>query len=306
MSRPPHYPLRVALRTRDGCNLQHLVAAGESVEITHPGVQRVQRAGTSVEIYEALRAVARGAPVEPVVLNPRPIRQRGEGLLLLALSAVWSELTSDRGHGRLHATLGYALPLALDPVWRRFAERNLDLLIRGRQLVTVPADDLVAVHPTGSALRKHLRLLRRHTSTTMREHRDLDAFLDAWSAFTTWRYARPLPTVEREALRAVLDASGCTVRDFIHHQEAIARSLVCLQPDTGVAFDLMTAWQPRHAGLRPGIFSAVHNMNDAVQRGMAFSLCYGQFPYKDEILGPLPRLTLDDLVQNQKVISSLS
>jgi hypothetical protein len=101
--------------------------------------------------------------------------------------------------------------------------------------------------------------------------------------------------LSRESLHSVLAVTGCLVRDFHHDGEIIARSAVMLHERSRTLFDLMAVWWPRHAHLRPGIYSAVHNLQDAQERGLRFSLCYGQFPYKDHVLGGLPRLALADL-----------
>lgn len=90
--------------------------------------------------------------------------------------------------------------------------------------------------------------------------------------------------------------SRCLVRDFVHAGEVIASAVVCLHESSKVAFDLMAAWQLRHARLRPGIYSAVYNLTDAERHGYRYSLCYGQFPYKDHVLGAASRLTLEELI----------
>jgi len=277
-----------------------LIADHRSVTVTRTTGRIVARVDGVDELVAVLTDLARpGVHLTPVVGERPWPTQVGHAVLLLALAARWPWIAESDGQHlirRHHVTLAYALPLALDAGWRRWAEDHAELLIHGRQLVVVPAADLVAVQPHPSCAGRHRRLLRRHAHTEVAEHHDQAAFLRHWSAFTRWRHDRPLPDLERAALRAILQASGCVVREFVHQDEVIARSVVCSHAPSRTLFDLMAAWHPRHARLRPGIYSAVHNLLDSAQRGWRFSLCYGQFSYKDDIVGGSDRLTLEDLI----------
>jgi hypothetical protein len=230
----------------------------------------------------------------------------GDALLLLALSSQWPEFTADESPH--HLTLAYALPLALDIAWWEWAARRSSDLVRGRQLVTVPAANLVAVEPAGDLERRHRRLLKQHAvaGTVMHEHGDHAAFLLRWSAFSQRRYEGTPTRDEQEALGAVLAMSGCTVREFISDGEVIARSVVCRHDPSRTIFDLIATWEPQHARYRPGIYSGVYNLLDAARQGYRYSLCYGQFAYKDDIVGASRRLSLNDLVTGAASAGSAS
>ncbi|MBI3687496.1 MAG: GNAT family N-acetyltransferase [Actinobacteria bacterium] len=294
------WAMKATLFGGDGHPAVTLSSSAQAVTVSGPGWSTPIRARTLHTLVDALRELAPpGTPLIPVVPERPCPHSRGDALLLLALADRWPYLsqTDDvRYYRQYHLTLAYALPVALDPRWRAWAAERADLLVRGRQLVAVPATDLVAVVPNPDTDRRHRRLLRKHGETEVREHADHGDFLHHWSTFTTWRYGRSLPDHERDALRELMAMSGCVVREFTRSGEVIARSVVCLHERRRVSFDLMATWHPRHAALRPGIFSAVHNLTDALHRRMRFSLCYGQFPYKDEIVGPADRLALDDLM----------
>ncbi len=259
--------------------------------------QTTTRASTVAQILQAvpLKAVVRTRVAERIWPS-----QPAHGLALLALTHITPTIARDDGTDPLHVTLAHALPLALDPAWRSWAEDNCAFLVAGGQLVTVYADDLVAADPREATTRRHRRLHRRHQQTTARDHDDIDGFLADWVAFTTWRYGQTPPDLQREALQRVLVMSGCRVRDFHQEGELIARSVVANHKGSRTMFDLMAVWWPRHHDLRPGIYSAVYNLHDAQRRGLRFSLCYGRFPYKDHVLGDLPRLSLADLGEHPR------
>jgi hypothetical protein len=183
----------------------------------------------------------------------------------------------------------------LDPEWQSWAERNHTALVAGGQLVTVYSGQLVAVDPTGATRRRHARLLRRHADTTVDEHGRVGDFMTDWCDFTEQRHGTRPADALCDALHSLMVSSGCRVRDFRRGEEVIARCVVLQHDRSRTLFDLMAVWTPERARLRPGIYSAVHNLYDAQRRGQRYSMCYGQFPYKDHILGDLPRLTLDDL-----------
>ncbi|WP_165984057.1 hypothetical protein [Streptomyces sp. YIM 98790] len=292
--------MNVRLLDGDGRIALTVAADRNHVTVTSAAGKPVARVSDAHELAAALAELAPpGTPLLPMAGERPWPTEAGHAVLLLGLSARWpwlvesADLRTFRQH---HLTLAYALPLALDAEWRRWAEQHASLLLRGGQLVPVPASDLVAVEPCGAVAVRHRRLLRRHTATGVKEHQDYGDFLRHWSAFTHWRYGRPVPDHESAALLAILDASGAVVREFIHRGEVIGRSVVCLHEASRTVFDLMATWQPSHAPLRPGIYSAVHSLLDAADRGLRYSLCYGQFPYKDDILGTAERLALEDLL----------
>lgn len=255
------------------------------------------RCATLPELTGVLDALASAAlpPVPAFGRRPSPA-SGGDALLLVALSARWPEFTVDGSP--YHLTASYALPLALDTAWREWADRHADSLVRGRQLVAVPASHLVAVEPSVNLEQRHRRLLRQHAAagTRVREHEDYVAFLSHWSAFSQRRYETVLTHDEREALQAVLVMSGCTIREYICRGDVIARSVVCRHEPSRTIFDLMATWEPQHARYRPGVYSGVCNILGAARQGHRYSLCYGQFAYKDEIVGTSRRLALSDLV----------
>jgi len=265
----------------------HLVLSGAGVST---------RCDTVAELVDALRAVlpAQGS-YRPRLDGPAAPAGRADAALLLAVSELWPSVLVCPDQTPYHPALAYAFPLALDPAWRDWTDRHADLLIGGGQFVLVPASDLVAVEPAGDPERRHRRLLRLHEQTAVREHSDLPDFLSDWTDFVRWRYGTPPSASEREALRAILEMAGCTVRDFVRSGQVVARTVTCAHVRTRTLFDLLAVWDPRNAALRPGIFSAVHNLVDAASRGYRFSMCYGRFPYKDHVVAGCRPLTLDEL-----------
>lgn len=223
----------------------------------------------------------------------RPIH----GVLLLAVANHWPEIEcADRE--RYHLTLAYALPLALDTHWRLWSEKHMEELIDSTQLVAVPATDFVVVQPCQDLARNHRRLLDIHAETTVTEHRNIEAYLGDWCRFSKSRYGYSVPENERSLLNHLLLMSGCCIRDVINGGEIIGRSVVCRHLPSRTMFDLMATWRAGAGRLRPGIFSGVYNVLDALDRRLRYSLCYGQFPYKDEIVGPSSRLTLHELIKS--------
>lgn len=290
--------MTVAFEEQAGRVIAVIEAASCGIAMSTPGRGR-RHTRTLDGLSDLLQDLALGEGITPVLhRRARPAHRFG-ALLLVAVAARWPTVAAADASGAFrphHVTLAHALPLWLGPSWRAWAVDNADLLARGHQLAVVPAADLVAAVPDGKHLHRHRRLLRRHAATEVAEHADYTRFLNAWSAFTTRRYGRPLPDCERAALGGILAMSRCLVRDFVHAGEVIASAVVCLHETSKVAFDLMATWHFRHARLRPGIYSAVYNLADAERHGYRYSLCYGQFPYKDHVLGAARRLTLEELI----------
>ncbi|MGH2732792.1 MAG: hypothetical protein ACRDJG_07625 [Actinomycetota bacterium] len=235
--------------------------------------------------------------VTPVGAKRPWATRRQHGVLLLAAAALWPELTGPQGT-HYHVTLSYALPLALDSGWRTWSEDHLAELIEAAQLVVLPAADFLVVQPSGQIQRRHARLLRRHAATMILEHDDTDAYLWHWAAFVAQWFGRSVSAHEQAVLGDMLAMSGCHVGDIVHGSSVIGRSVTCIHPASRVVFDLMTTWDPGAAHLRPGVFAGVHNLLDAFDRRLRYSLCYGRFLYKDEIVAGSCRLMLADLLDS--------
>lgn len=290
---PPSYPgPTTTLISHTGQQVARLRTTTDQVVIE---VGNRHHSATSTQaIKTALTPHLTWSQVRPVV-DERPwATRRPHAILLLFLAAHWPEISHPSGNA-YHLTLSYALPLALDQGWRYWAEEHAEHLIATHQLAAVPAADLVAVRPNSDAEHRHRRLLRAHHETSAREHHDLDSFLSDWSHFSAARYGHTLPDDERFALHGLLSMSNCAVRDFTQANRIIGRSLVCWHQPSNTLFDLMATWSPHAARLRPGIYSGVYNLLDAQHNRARFSLCYGQFSYKDEIVEGSERLAIQDI-----------
>lgn len=294
VSAPPSPPddylgPEVDLVGRGGRRTARLSVANDAVVVELDGHRHT--AGDTQEIERLLRCTVDYSTVRPIVRERPWATRREHAVLLLFLAAHWSELYQHDGL-KYHLTLSYALPLALDKSWQVWVEQHAELLLDAGQLVAVPAANLLAVQPDIDISRHHRRLLRPHTLTVVQEHRDIARYLDDWSRFSIRRYGVAIPDSELEALRAVLAMSNCVVRNFVHRDSLIGCSVVCWHARCNIWFDLMATWESEAARLRPGIYSGVYNMLDAQKRGARYSLCYGQFSYKEEIVGKSKRLTI--------------
>lgn len=234
-----------------------------------------------------------------LVSEKRPWATRpAHAVLLACLASRWAGLDV-AGRGQHHIVLSYALPLALDPWWSEWTMSHPATVVDGQQFVALPAESLVAVDPALDALERHRHLLRAHRSSTVSDHTDLTGFLRDWVEFSELRFRHCVTAAQRDTLRGVLTMSGATVRDVRHASTVIARSVIVRHSRSRTVFDLMAIWHPRDARLRPGILSAVLNLKDAIQRGWRYSLCYGHFGYKDQIVGQARRIDLEQLATHE-------
>jgi hypothetical protein len=272
-----------------------LSASGDKVTLPGRGVLPVDAIppswlqGTAVPDAHGLLPATHGRPVP---------QTRADVALLLLVAGQWQELLDLAGDAAHHVTLSFALPLWLDTSWRRWVLENLDLVTAGRQLVVVPALELVAVDPLGvsekSVLHRHRRLLRRHALTSV--HRaSPQAALAWWEWFSERRHGRRPDADELAALARIASMAGCEAREYRTDGSAVATALICRHGPTRTMFDLLAPWDTTRAHLRPGVYSAVANLLAARREQLRYCLCYGSFPYKDDIVGGLRRLSLSDL-----------
>lgn len=242
--------------------------------------------------------IPRARGLVPAIHGRAVPRSRADAALLLLVAGQWGEvLDLDRDLAQ-HVTLSFALPLSLAATWREWVLANLDLVMAGRQLVVVPASDLVAVDPSElpveAVLRRHRRLFRRHRATSVHPSSP-ETVLAWWERFSEERYARRPYRDELSALVRIASMAECEAREVRADGHVVAASLICRHGPTRTMFDLLAPWDTTRAELRPGVYSAVANLLEARREHLRYCLCYGRFPYKEEVVGGLPRLRLADL-----------
>lgn len=235
----------------------------------------------------------------PVVHGRPVVRTRADAALLLLVAGQWPELIDLDGDASYHVVLSFAFPLWLDIGWRRWTLDSLDVVVAGDQLVVVPASDLVAVDPLvvaeAALMCRHSRLLRSHRNTSVRFMSEIGPVLTWWEEFSEQRHGRRPTSAESTALRRVALMAGCEAKEYRVAGSPAVMSLVCRHGPTRTLFDLLAPWDATWAALRPGVYSAVDNLLEAHRQEFRYCLCYGNFGYKDEVVGALPRLGLEHL-----------
>jgi hypothetical protein len=218
-----------------------------------------------------------------------------DGALALWAARRWPCLVGPEG-APFHVVLSHAFPLAFVGGMFAHALRHLPVIVRGRQLSLLGARQLVFAETPAAGLegarRRHARALRRNARLSRQSRpassEALSALLRDWAEFTSWRFNSPLDAGRLEALGIIFACEGFTVNEFWDGARCVARSLTYVDVAQRALFDVMAPWQRDQARARLGIYTAVLNLLEAGQRGLRYCLCYGIFPYKDEVVRGLP------------------
>jgi hypothetical protein len=188
----------------------------------------------------------------------------------------------------LDVTLAYALPLATDRPWLKWAKTHAALVTEARQLVLVPTSDFSLVDTSIEAAditrRRYRRLLRQHDQTKWTSC-DLSEALMAWGRFSRERFGDGGPPQPLEELEKIFRDTGCVAQRVSDGSgTTMCYSVVNWNEPSRTVFDILCPWSQEAAKWRPGIYSGLKNLLTAADAGWRFSMCYGAVPYKEALL----------------------
>ena len=218
-----------------------------------------------------------------------------EGVLLLWLTKHWTFVIS-KDYRCCHVVLSHAFPLSLEPTLCDFVMTNIYDLLVEEQLLILDANQFILVDPLAAnsetTTAHHRRLLRASHDWSVIKNENVECVLGMWSDYCENRFGIIHSNRHKTLLSNLFSQSGFFVKEFWRGDACVARSLLYTGYRHRILYDILTPWSRDMARLRPGIFSAVHNLIESRSKGMQYSLCYGIFPYKEDIVHGLPRIDI--------------
>ncbi|EDN71330.1 hypothetical protein BGP_0801 [Beggiatoa sp. PS] len=227
------------------------------------------------------------------------IKTLAEGIVALFIARHFASIISMNNGVNYHVVLAHAFPLAFIKGIYEHTVQYLPQIVHGNQLLFLDQNQLILVDPSHvpreNIESRHRRVVRINSKCEIRRTTPTTEIIKRWSSFCEWRFHDTLNTKHLNLLKTIFSALGFTVKEFWLSDQCMVQSLIYFDHEQRILFDVLAPWQPKHSANRPGIYSAVHNLLESHQLNARYCLCYGIYPYKQEIIRGLPNVDLQKI-----------
>lgn len=188
--------------------------------------------------------------------------------------------------------LAYAIKINCSPTIQEFIRRNWSECIRTKNLVLLKADSLniikredINVSSINRMVRAEKRTLLRNRSTNIERVEFCDEFWEFWESYNLKRFGSRL-TEESLFFFHMFYGTNEKIRLYRYSMDGntTAYNVLFVDDHDRTVHDMLFLWSMDFSRLRLGVFSIIRNFELAFNLGYSYSLCYGNFEYKRDIM----------------------
>lgn len=186
-------------------------------------------------------------------------------------------------------TFAYAVPLNKERYLCNFALSIFEKCIGNGQLVFLPADTLCIQKKISKE--KYLKLCHFERKTISRNEKIIvkevpftDDFFEYWKNYELQRFGEIQEKSIRDFFMEVYSDLHFKLYKYSFNGETVAYNVCYYSDEQKVLYDVLFPWNDKMNVYRIGIFSILINVKRALDLKWGYSLCYGIFDYKTEIL----------------------
>jgi len=140
----------------------------------------------------------------------------------------------------------------------------------------------------GCMHRKYKKVLKKNQKTQLTATTDLMACLEYYKKYCSIRFSSEVNNNLLELLYQFYSAdNSIKIYSIAVDDQIVGYSVILLDDDNRVLYDMLCPWDMSQKEYNLGKWVAIKNIELAYQKKYAYSLCYGRFPYKDEIIQAL-------------------
>jgi hypothetical protein len=312
--------LNVDLVEKSTGSIRRLASVPGKILVAGASVGRVEiPCDESADARAVLAALEEAAPTKPDEIamlaadQPDRVRTRwfpkevlaqscSDGALVLFLARRFGNVVTGQ-ETRSQVVLASAISLAMVPRLIEFAIDHLSTLVRGEQLSMLDNDDHVLVDPSSvprdsiahrHSLTRELRNSRKKLLEARWEVKERDSIVDAFAFWMSWVEGRfgvhgAQSPESIAALRTVYSQPGFSAREFWVEGRCALHAIVFKERASKLFAHVTSAWAEELAEYSPGVYAIGHNLLEAKDEGLRFSLCFPSVPYKWKMLRGIPR-----------------
>ena len=189
-------------------------------------------------------------------------------------------------------SFAYAVPLNRDNYLKKFVLDNLRFCLKAKQIVFLPAETLYLFNtiPQKGLLRiihDERRTIRRNVLTSIEEVDFSSDFFDFWKDYDRVRFNEIQSREFQEFFKYAYDTDFFHLFKYTVDDHLIAYNVCYYSENQKVIYDVLFPWKEYYKAYRIGIYSMIINLQRASKIGWGYSICYGKYKYKNDILDKL-------------------
>ena len=185
-------------------------------------------------------------------------------------------------------SFAYAVPLNRDIYLMEFAIKYLEDCLKTHNIVFLKCDTLYLCEKVSKI--GYEKVSKRNRKTVQNNEQVLieqvpfsTEFFDFWEEYDYTRFGERQSKEVKDFFWKVYNSSPAfQLYRYSQNGETFAYNVLYFSQNQEVIYDVLLPWKNGNSVYRIGIYSIIKNLQMAVERGWGYSICYGQFAYKDQ------------------------
>ena len=189
---------------------------------------------------------------------------------------------------KFELSFAYAVPIQRDPFLKIYTINNLEICLKNHQIVFLPSESLYIVNYVNQKALEQLHWQERRTIGKNRNTEIVSMdfsqdFFSFWKRYVKDRYNEVQSDEFVSFFKHVYSQKSFKLYAYICKSKIVAYNVCYYSNAQKILYDVLFPWKKNSCAYRIGIYSIIKNLETANMLGWGYSLCYGNFPYKDAI-----------------------
>ena len=186
-------------------------------------------------------------------------------------------------------SFAYAVPLNKDHYLMEFVLENLNDCLKTHNIVFLKSDTLYLCQKVGLTAyekisNKNRKTVKRNEKVVIEEVPFSSEFFDFWESYDYTRFGERQSDEFKAFFWKVYNGnSAFRLYQYRIDDRIIAYNVLYFSQNQKVIYDILFPWIKCNSVYRIGIYSVIKNIQMSAERNWGYSICYGQFEYKDQI-----------------------
>lgn len=186
-------------------------------------------------------------------------------------------------------SFAYAVPLNRDVYLMEFTIDNLEDCLETNNIVFLECDTLYLCEKVSRigyerVCKKNKKTIHNNEQIIIEQIPFSTDFFEFWEQYNFIRFGEKQQKKFMEFFLKLYNSSAAfKLYRYCLNGEVFAYNVLYYSQDQEVIYDVLFPWIKNESVYRIGIYSIIKNLQRAVEREWGYSICYGQFEYKDQL-----------------------
>lgn len=261
--------------------------ANQNVIRTKQKVYDLQSFDYNKESLMKLVKFFRKEELENVFLEVEDYSSEENTVVLLALTLLGNKFYQCGNLFEL--SFAYAVPLYKDNYLMTFVIENLSDCIKTHNIVFLKSDTLYICQKVERTVyekisKKNVKTIERNENVVIEEVPFSFDFFAFWEDYDYIRFKEKQSDEFKRFFSKVYNSSkSFRLYRYSIDGKPFAYNVLYFSQNQKIIYDVLFPWIKCNSVYRIGIYSIIKNIQMAAERNWGYSICYGQFEYKDQI-----------------------